>query len=108
METIAERVVCPDLSSAQRKFLRGQAHALQPVVWVGKEGVSDPVLVEVDRALEDHELIKIKFNDHKDDKAALVEEIVRVTGCGLAGMIGHVVILYRPRFDPGKRIIQLP
>ncbi len=108
METTSKRAVCPELSSTQRKFLRGQAHALQPVVWVGKEGVTGPVLVEVDRALEDHELIKIKFNDHKEEKAFWVEEIVRSTGCRMAGMIGHVVIVYRPRFDPGKRIIQLP
>ncbi|MBF0271163.1 MAG: ribosome assembly RNA-binding protein YhbY [Magnetococcales bacterium] len=96
------------LSGFQRKFLRGQAHALQPVVWVGRDGLGETLLREVDRALEDHELIKIKFNDHKEEKANLSEVIARETGSALAGMIGHVAIFYRPRAEIAKRLIVLP
>ncbi|MBF0213289.1 MAG: ribosome assembly RNA-binding protein YhbY [Magnetococcales bacterium] len=98
----------PALSGFQRKFLRGQAHALQPVVWVGKDGLGETLLQEVDRALEDHELIKIKFNDHKERKADLSEEIARETRSTLAGMIGHVAIFYRPRAEVAKRVIVVP
>ena len=96
------------LAGFQRKFLRGRAHALQPVVLVGREGVSANLLQEVDRALEDHELIKIKFNDHKEQKAELVTQMTQETGSVLAGMVGHVAIFYRPRQDPAKRTLHLP
>lgn len=49
------------LSEKQRKFLRGLAHALEPVVWIGNSGLTDGVVAEADRALRDHELIKVKI-----------------------------------------------
>ncbi len=96
------------LSSTQRKFLRGRAHALQPVVIVGREGVGDGLLKEVDLALEAHELIKVRFNDHKTEKKELVALIAEETGSELAGVVGHVAIFYRPRLDPAKRLLVLP
>ena len=48
-----------ELSGAQRKHLRGLAHHVKPVVHVGKNGVTDPVLQEVEEALDSHELIKV-------------------------------------------------
>ncbi|MBF0435031.1 MAG: ribosome assembly RNA-binding protein YhbY [Magnetococcales bacterium] len=97
-----------NLSSSQRKYLRGLAHSLKPVVMVGHEGVSEAVLAEVGQALDDHELIKIRFNDFKGEKGTLCADIVARSGAAMAGMIGHVVILFRPRRDPAKRRIQLP
>lgn len=96
------------LTPTQRKHLRGLAHGLQPVVWVGKEGLSLNLLAEIERALEDHELIKIKFNDYKEEKSLIREEIELATGCAHAGTIGHVTILYRPRREVAKRKIVLP
>ncbi|MBF0423200.1 MAG: ribosome assembly RNA-binding protein YhbY [Magnetococcales bacterium] len=95
-------------SASQRKYLRGLAHPLKPMVMVGHEGVTDPVLAEVERALEDHELIKIRFNDFKEEKKQLCDAIIARSGAVMAGMIGHVAILYRPRRDPSKRRIRLP
>ncbi|MBF0179639.1 MAG: ribosome assembly RNA-binding protein YhbY [Magnetococcales bacterium] len=96
------------LTSTQRKFLRGRAHGLEPVILVGREGVSTALLAELDLALEAHELIKVKFHDHKEEKETLTERIALESGGELAGMIGHVAIFYRPRRDPDKRTLRLP
>ena len=96
------------LTSKQRKRLRGLAHALEPVVHVGKEGATAALVAQVARALDDHELIKIRFVDGKADKAELVAAIVAATGAAEAGTVGHVAILYRRQPDPEKRRIELP
>ncbi|MBI2434789.1 MAG: ribosome assembly RNA-binding protein YhbY [Candidatus Hydrogenedentes bacterium] len=97
-----------ELSSVQRKYLRGQAHHLEPLVLVGKQGVTETLVRSVSQALDAHELIKVRFNEHKPEKKALVEEICRQTGCAAAGIVGHVAILYREQSDPQKRKIVLP
>ena len=96
------------LSSKQRKALRGLAHALEPIVQIGKAGVSEEALGQIDRALEAHELIKVRFLAGKEEKAPLVEEIVARTGAAEAGRVGHVCILFRPHPDPKKRRVVLP
>lgn len=98
------------LKGFQKKYLRGLAHGLRPVVLVGQQGVTGSLLESVEQALQDHELIKIKFNEHKEksQKAALVEKIESATDCRLAGMVGHTAICYRPHPDPEKRRIILP
>lgn len=98
----------PELSSAQRKYLRAQAHHLDPVILIGKQGLSDMVVRAVADALEAHELIKVRFNEFKDDKGELIDQIVQRTNCAVAGKIGHVAILYKRQSNPEKRKIQLP
>ncbi len=98
----------PTLTSVQRKFLRSLAHHLDPVVLVGKQGISDMLVKAVVAALEAHELVKVRFNEFKEEKRALTDEIARRTGCEVVGMIGHVAILYRPHPDQEKRKIELP
>ncbi len=95
------------LTATQRKRLRGLAHHLQPIVLIGKHGVTGTVIRAVDDALEVYELIKIRFNEHKDAKKLLTVEIAERTGCEIAGIIGHVAILYREQEDPEKRTIEL-
>ena len=96
------------LTNAQRKYLRSKAHHLKPLVLVGKQGITDTLIRSVDTNLDAHELIKIRFNDHKDEKKVLAQEIVERTESDLAGLIGHVAIVYRPHKDPEKREITLP
>ncbi len=96
-----------ELTSKQRKQLRGLAHALEPVVHVGKGGASEEVAGQVDRALASHELIKVRFAGNKEEKRALVDELAERTGAAAAGTVGHVAILYRPHADPKKRRIHL-
>lgn len=97
-----------ELTSGDRKFLRSRAHHLKPVVYVGKSAVTDTVVDSADKALAAQELIKVKFNDLKDQKKALTEELAQRTGAGIAGIIGNTAILYRPHEDPEKRRILLP
>lgn len=99
-----------ELKGFQKRYLRGKAHGLKPVVLVGQGGVSDTLIRSVDANLTTHELIKVKFNEHKEksQKAALAEDIRQRTGSAIAGMVGHTVIFYRPCPDPKKRKIVLP
>ncbi|HLP80759.1 MAG TPA: ribosome assembly RNA-binding protein YhbY [Nitrosomonas sp.] len=85
------------LSVAQRRELKARAHALQPVVMIGKTGLSDNVIDEVDRGLTSHELIKIKV--HVDDRAArntLFEEICQRLNAAAVQHIGKIFVIYRP------------
>jgi len=98
----------PMLTSRQRKYLRGLAHDLEPVVHVGKGGASDELVRQVGRALDAHELIKVRFVAGKSEKAALVDELVARTGAAAAGTVGHVAFLFRQQAAPEKRKIRLP
>jgi RNA-binding protein len=98
------------LKGFEKKYLRGLAHGLKPLVLIGKEGITDGIVRAIDEGLSQHELIKIKFNDfkEKDQKETLTGELVVKTGSAQIGMIGHTAILFRPQLDPEKRRIQLP
>jgi RNA-binding protein len=85
----------PELTSRQRKALRGRAHALQPLVLVGQAGVDDRVLRSVDEALTAHELIKVRLHE-PENKRADAAALADGTGAALCGLVGHTVILYRP------------
>ena len=91
----------------EKKYLRGLAHDLRPLVLIGKEGITDGIVRATDEGLSRHELIKIKFVDFKE-KETLTGELFDRTGSELIGTIGHTAILYRPQTDPAKRRIQLP
>ena len=98
------------LTSSQAKYLRGLAHGLNPVVFVGHKGITPAVLDSVHEALDTHELIKLKFIDFKDRhlKAGMADEIGAKTDSRLAGLIGHTAIFYRRHPDADKRRISLP
>ena len=99
-----------ELKGSQRKYLRGLAHKLNPSAFIGQKGVTPALLEEIEQALDAGELIKVKFVDfkEKDQKTELLENIVSSTRSHLAGMIGHVAILYRQNADVEKRSIKLP
>jgi len=97
-----------ELNSSQRKYLRKVGHHLDPLIIVGKQGVTDMLVRAVSEALEHHELVKIRFNEFKDEKRELVDELVRRTGSQVAGMIGHVALLYKEQPDEEKRKIIFP
>jgi RNA-binding protein len=97
-----------ELQGFQRKYLRGLAHGLKPLVLVGREGLTESVLAVVSQTLLDHELIKVRFNDFKTEKKSICARIAQETDSELAGMVGHVAIFYRPNPDPDKRTIEVP
>ncbi|MCF7943694.1 MAG: ribosome assembly RNA-binding protein YhbY [Spirochaetia bacterium] len=88
-----------------RSTLRKMAHGLNPVVMVGKNGLTDGVWQAVDEALENHELIKIKFIDFKDSKQEIAGQLTKTLSAELIGIIGNIVILYRQNPDEEKRIV---
>ncbi|MEI8622138.1 ribosome assembly RNA-binding protein YhbY [Pseudoalteromonas sp. B28] len=84
------------LSNKQKQFLKGQAHSLKPVVLLGSNGLTEGVVVEIQSALEIHELIKVKVpTDDRETKALIFEAIVRETGATKLQTIGHTIVLYR-------------
>ena len=85
-----------ELNSKQRKFLEKEAHNLSPVVIIGGAGVTEGVINMVVSSIASHELIKVKFNEYKDEKTELTEEILESTDTTLVRMIGNVIILYKP------------
>jgi RNA-binding protein len=97
-----------ELTGAQKKYLRGLAHHLKPVVHVGKNGLTDPVLESIGQALDDHELIKVRLADPQGRKRKLAEEVADRTGGAWVGLVGNVVTLYRRHSDPEKRRIEIP
>ena len=96
-----------NLSSSQRSYLRSQAHHLQPVVLIGKHGITDGTIESIDRVLDARELIKIKFREFKDKKLSLSEEITELTNSQIVGVIGHTVIIFRQNPDSDKRQIHI-
>jgi RNA-binding protein len=85
----------PVLTSRQRQRLRALAHHLKPIVFVGQAGLSDGIVLAIERALLDHELIKVKMHQ-PDDRDALAQELAAASGAMLCGLVGHTAILYRP------------
>ena len=89
------------LSAAKKKHYRSLAHSLHPIVTIAGNGLSESVNAEIERALEDHELIKIKivFED-KADRKAVVEELNRTHRCETVQQIGKVAVLFRQAKKP--------
>ena len=83
------------LSSSERSFLRSQAHHLEPIAIIGKNGITDGAIDMINKALEARELIKIKFREYKAEKQSLAHQIANLTDSNLVGIIGHMVILFR-------------
>ena len=96
------------MDSRIRKLLRSQAHHLEPVVLIGKNGINDGTIESIDRVLEARELIKIKFREFKDEKLSVSEKITELTNSQVVGVIGHTVIIFRQNPDPDKRQIHIP
>ena len=91
------------LSDRQRRYLRGLAHPLKPVVRLGNAGLTEPVALETDRALNDHELIKVRApGGGREARDALFAKLSQRTASALVHRIGNVAVLYRPRAElPG-------
>jgi RNA-binding protein len=91
----------PVLTGRQRKTLRGLAHGLEPIVQVGHAGVTDGVLRAVDEALLTHELIKVRLHE-PEDKHETADALADGAHAALCGLVGHIVILYRPHPERPK------
>jgi RNA-binding protein len=97
-----------NLTSSQRKWLRGQAHVLRPVVQIGRQGLTEATLRQADAALDAHELIKVQAAAPREEKEGIAERLAAELHAEVAGRIGHVIILFRQHPDPEKQIYELP
>ena len=96
------------MKGSAKKYLRAQAHHLKPLVIIGAKGVTDGLIASVDLALQDHELIKVKFGEFKEAKKEISAQIAQATKSELVGLIGNIAILYRQHPEPEKRKIKIP
>jgi RNA-binding protein len=84
------------LSNNQKKYLKGLAHGLNPMIMIGANGVTDSVMAELDSTLTHHELLKVKIaSNDRIERAAIVEHIVQQTGALLVQTIGKTCVIYR-------------
>ena len=96
-----------NLNSTQRSHLCSQAHHLEPIVFIGKNGITEGTLEIITKSLDALELIKIKFHEYKDEKKSLSYQIAESTESHVVGIIGHTVILFRQNSQREKHIYKL-
>ena len=97
-----------NLKSSQRSYLKGQAHHLEPVIHIGKSGLTEGIIHSINIALLAKELIKIKFREFKDDKQEISDQIATETSSIVVGIIGHILILFKQNPDLDKHKYRLP
>lgn len=95
------------LTGKQKRFLRSKAHHLNPIFQVGKGGVNDNMIKQVNEALEARELMKISILQNCDeDKNVVAEQLAKGTKSELVQLIGHTIILYKESRE--NKQIKLP
>ena len=94
------------LSEKQRKYLRGLAHARDPIVLIGQSGLSAGVTKELDTALGAHELVKVRARvGDREERDAVFQQLVSETKSTLVQRIGNVGVFYRRHKDKPKIIL---
>lgn len=84
------------LSASQKRYLRGLAHPLRPVVLIGGKGLTDGVLAELDLALDHHELVKVRISgEDRTSRDAIIDALVTRSDAQLVQRIGNIACLYR-------------
>ncbi|PAW81241.1 MAG: hypothetical protein B9S33_16915 [Pedosphaera sp. Tous-C6FEB] len=87
--------------------LKSLAQRLEPVLALGKAGVTDAFIKSLDEVLGQHELVKIKFAAFKDERKTLAPQLAEKTASQLIWVVGHVAVFYRPQPDAAKRKIEI-
>ncbi len=96
------------LSIQERKRLRQIGHALNPVVMLGGQGLTENVIEETNRALNDHELIKVKIaGEDSEARVAAINEIAQVTGAEIVQTIGKIALLYKKAAKQNPKLSNL-
>ena len=94
------------LSEKQKKHLRRLAHPLSPVVMLGNAGLTDGVVNELDRALKDHELVKVTARlGARQARDAALQTLAARTSAELVQRVGHIGVFYRRRSELPKILI---
>ena len=85
------------LINAQVRDLKAQAQRRKATLKVGKEGLSPQFLAALDDTLKHHELVKVKFDEFKEQKKELAPQLAEKSRSHLVTRIGNVAVLYRPK-----------
>lgn len=90
-----------NLTPGQRRFLRAQAHALNPVVMIGDAGLTAGVMKEIELSLNSHELIKIKVaGGDREQRESMLAEICAALDAVPAQHIGKTLVIYKAAKKP--------
>lgn len=101
MQPFENQIHMLTLNSKQVRYLRSAGHALNPVVMIGNNGLTETVLNEIDRSLNAHELIKIKVaGDQRELRVQILQEICDKLGAAAVQHIGKQLVIYRPAAEP--------
>jgi len=92
-------------SIAEKKRFRQIGHQLNPIVLLGNHGLTEAVLTEIDRALEDHELIKVRIGgEDREARREAIEIMTSTTKSQAVQTIGKIVLLYRAAKKPNPKL----
>lgn len=84
------------LSVNQKKYLRGIAHGLNPMIIIGANGITDSLMAELDSTLSHHEILKIKIaSAEREDRKTIIDHVIQETGALLVQSIGKIFVIYR-------------
>ena len=84
------------ISPSQKRYLRGLAHSLSPVILLGQKGVSPSLIAELKLALDHHELLKVRLSGaDKEARAAQLGALVEASGAEIVQLIGHTASLWK-------------
>ena len=85
------------LTNSQIRKFKAAAQLMEPMLKVGKAGLSEGFIRSVDMALAQHELVKIKFAEFKEQKKELAPQLAEKTASHLVMRVGNVMVLHRPK-----------
>ena len=88
------------VNSKQKKKFRAIGHSLNPAVTIAGNGLSEAVMNELNRALDDHELIKVKIVGDREERQAIVEKLARFRATEVIQVVGGIALIYRPAKEP--------
>jgi RNA-binding protein len=97
-----------EVRGTQLRSLKARAQRLEPILKIGKAGLSDAFFAALDQALDQHELIKIKFEAWKDQKQELTPRIVERSHSQLILRVGNTLVLWRRKGLVAERVQQRP
>ncbi|MBI5975773.1 ribosome assembly RNA-binding protein YhbY [Staphylococcus canis] len=96
-----------ELTGKQKRYLRSEAHHIDAIFQIGKSGINQNMITQIDETLEKRELIKIHIlQNNLDDKKELAEALSTATNSHLVQLIGSMIILYRESEE--NKQIELP
>jgi RNA-binding protein len=93
------------MENSLKKKIKSHAHHLKPLIIIGQKGVTDTLIQALSDELERNEVVKVKFNEYKEEKKELSSSLAETVDAHLVDLIGNIAILYRQNSDQEKRII---